>query len=81
LKDRSLGIIGFGNIGKLVAERAKAFQMNILVDNMFPEQGLDKEMDFTYVDRDELLAESDFISVHCPSTPTTKGMINRDFLN
>lgn len=54
--------------------------MNILVDNMFEEPGLDRELDFEYLPRNELLAQSDFLSIHCPSTPQTKGMINTDFL-
>ena len=54
--------------------------MNILVDNMFQELGLEKKMDFKYLPRKELLAQSDFISVHCPSNAQTKGMLNRQFL-
>lgn len=80
LRGRSLGVIGFGNIGRLVAKRAQGFEMNILVDNMFEEPGLDKELDFTYVPRDELLARSDFLSLHAPANAATKGMINAEFL-
>jgi len=81
IKGRNFGIIGFGNIGQLVANRANGFEMNVLVDNMFPEAGLDKEMNFEYMPRDELLAESDFLTLHVPSVAATKGMINKDFLN
>ena len=55
--------------------------MDLLVDNQFAVEGLDKELDFTYVDRSELLARSDFLSLHLPSNAHTKGMINRDFLS
>lgn len=81
IKGRNMGIIGFGNIGQLVCQRANGFEMNILVDDMFQEAGLDKELGFTYVPRDELLAQSDFLSLHVPSVAATKGMINKDFLS
>ncbi len=57
IKGRTLGIVGFGSIGQLVVERAKAFEMNILVFNRSKKAGLDKKIGFTYVDSlDELLA-------------------------
>jgi len=77
---RTLGIIGFGAIGKLVCERAKAFGMNVLVHTRTPQPGLDKEMGFTYAEHDELLKQSDIISLHTPATPETKGSVNEKFL-
>ena len=80
IKGRNFGIIGMGNIGQLVADRANGFELNVKVDNMFQEEGLDKAMNFEYLPRDELLAESDFLTLHVPSVAATKGMINKDFL-
>jgi len=81
LKDRNMGIIGMGNIGKLMVKRAKAFEMNVFVDDSFNKvAGLDKALDFTYLDRESLLKECDFLTLHVPANPSTRGMINRDFL-
>ena len=56
MKGQTLGLIGFGNIGKLVLKRAQAFEMDVIVDNVFPEIGADEEFNFRYVDREELIA-------------------------
>jgi D-3-phosphoglycerate dehydrogenase / 2-oxoglutarate reductase len=80
MKGQTLGLCGFGNIGKLVLKRAQAFEMEVIVDNMFPEQGAEEEFNFRYVNRDELIASSDFLSFHLPATSETKGMINAELL-
>lgn len=81
IKGQTLGLCGFGNIGKLVLKRAKAFEMDVIVDNAYPEQGAEEEFGFRYVDRDELIASSDFLSFHLPANSETKGMINAELLN
>lgn len=55
--------------------------MRIIVDDLFMEPGLDKSMDFNYLERDELLANADFLTIHVPASAATKGMINKEFLN
>lgn len=67
---KTLGIIGFGNIGQAVAKRAKAFNMNILYTQpRRVSEELEKQYNATYVSMDELLSSSDFITLHCPYKP------------
>jgi len=54
--------------------------MNVLVNDVFKREGLEDKIGFKYVDQDELLASCDIISLHTPSTPKTKGMVNAEFL-
>lgn len=76
LNGKTLGIIGFGKIGKTVARIARAFGMKVLAATNHP--GTDDGVAF--VDLDTLLAQSDFVTVHTPLTPATTGMVNADFL-
>merc|ERR1711907_348696 len=55
--------------------------MDVIVDNVFPEEGAEEKDGMRYVDRDELLASSDFVSFHLPATKETKGMINSSLLS
>ena len=71
LKGKTLGIFGYGSIGRKVGEIACAFGMNVIVTTRT------KRDDGThYVSFDELLEKSDFITVHCPLTPQTKKIFN-----
>ena len=80
LKDKTLGIIGLGRIGKAVALRAKAFKMNVIYYDPYLKSGYDKIFNVKYVQNLSNLAKtSDFISLHCPLTPETKNMINKNF--
>jgi glycerate dehydrogenase len=63
----TLGVVGYGAIGKAVAKRAECLGMKILPYDVFPQDGL--------VDLEMLLKESDVITLHCPLTPETKNMI------
>lgn len=69
IKGRTLGLIGFGNISKLVLKAAKALEMDVLVSTRTVHPGMDEQLGFSYVSQDELLARSDIVSVHTPSTP------------
>ena len=80
VKGRTLGIIGFGNIGKLVCRAARAMEMDVVVSTRTRQPGLDEELGFTYLEQDELLATADIVTIHTPSTPQTKGMVNEAFL-
>ena len=76
LAEKTLGIIGMGNIGTRVAIRARAFEMNFLVyDPYIPESHV-TAMGGKWVGLDELLAQSDFVTIHCPLIPETGGMID-----
>ena len=63
----TLGVVGYGAIGKAVAKRTECLGMKILPYDVFPQDGL--------VDLEMLLKESDVITLHCPLTPETKNMI------
>ena len=77
LVGRTLGLVGFGNIARLVAVRAAAFGMKILYADPFVKEGQFSEPG-KKVELDELFKASDFISLHPPLTPQTRGMINDD---
>lgn len=72
----TLGIIGLGRIGRQVARRAKAFDMNVVYHNRRPRPEAEAQLACRYVSRDELLAASDYVMLTCPLTPETKGLIN-----
>ncbi len=74
LAGKTLGIIGFGQIGQAVAKIGIAFGMKVIFNNRSK-----KEISFSakQVDLDTLFSESDFISINCPLTPENKGFINR----
>lgn len=78
LAGKTLGIYGFGRIGRAVGQLAKAFGMRVLAysRSQYPEGREIGE----YVDLDTLLRESDFLSLHCPQTPQTEKLINRETL-
>ncbi|MGD9824543.1 D-2-hydroxyacid dehydrogenase [Desulfobacter sp.] len=78
LEGLTLGIVGYGGIGKAVARMGAAFGMNILIHNRSVPPDLPEGI--TYSDLDNLIRTSDIISLHCPLTPQTKGMINKDSL-
>jgi len=76
LRDKTMGIIGFGRIGRQVANLAKAFGMKVIFNDTNElsdsEQGVKLE---------DLLARSDFISIHCPLTSENQGFINKGLLS
>lgn len=75
LKDKTMGIIGYGRIGRATAKLAAAFGMKVLAcDSHAPEEDPVARI----VSLDELLASSDVISLHCPLFPETRGMINKN---
>lgn len=71
---KTMGIIGFGSIGRAVGRIAKALGMNVLAYN--PSTCPEGAEIATYVDLDTLLAQSDVVSLHCPLFPATAGIIN-----
>ena len=75
LAGKALGIVGMGNIGMRVAVRARAFEIDFLVyDPYIPESHV-TSLGGKWVALDELLAESDFVTIHCPLNRETKGII------
>ncbi|MDQ7035958.1 MAG: hydroxyacid dehydrogenase [Anaerolineae bacterium] len=78
LRGKTLGLVGFGRIGKAVAVRAKAFDMTVIAYD--PEDSAFDDFDIERVDLDTLYAEADFISLHAPIIDSTHGMINAESL-
>ena len=74
---RTLGIVGYGSIGKKVAKIAQAFDMKVLAYNRSPE----KDEGVRFVEMDELLEKSDIVSIHCPLNRDSEKMCNKDFFS
>ena len=75
LSGKTLGIIGFGSIGQATAKMAQAFGLKVLAYNRSKDFNLESET-LKYVELDDLLEKSDFVSLHCPLTESTEGLIN-----
>lgn len=73
---KTLGIIGFGRIGRLVARRAQAFGMDVLAYDPYVSEEVARELSVTRVGLGELLARSDYVSLHTAASPETEKMIN-----
>ena len=79
LSGKTMGIIGFGRIGRQVGDVATAFGMNI-VGNSRHWTDQSQRKNFRWAEVPELLAQSDVVSIHCPLFPETKGLINKESL-
>ncbi len=73
---KTLGVVGMGQIGKEVIQRAKGFSMNILAYDPYPNLEFAQEHGVNIVTAEELLSRSDVVSLHLPSLPSTKHFIN-----
>lgn len=78
LFNKTLGVIGIGNIGSQVAKRAQAFAMNVIAYDPFLSEDKAKAMGVERVNLEELFKRSDFITIHTPLTSETRNMINKD---
>jgi len=81
LFEKTVGIVGLGKIGVLVAQRLAAFGMNVIAYDPYVQAGRAAQMGVRLASLDELLAASDFISVHLPKTPETIGLIGDEQLH
>lgn len=79
LDSKTLGIIGFGKIGRRVSEIALSFNMNVLVYTPSGKKDADERIKFTTLE--EVQKNSDYITLHCPLTEATNELINKDFIN
>ncbi len=75
LAGKTIGIIGLGNIGMRVALRARAFEMDILVSDPYIPESHVTSLGGKWVVLDELLAEADFVTIHCPLNRETRGLL------
>jgi D-3-phosphoglycerate dehydrogenase len=80
LYEKTVGIVGLGRIGVLVAQRLSAFGMKVVAYDPYVQAGRAAQMGVRLVGLDELLEQSDFMSVHLPKTPETVGLIGEDEL-
>lgn len=72
----TLGIVGMGRIGRQVARRARAFDMNVLYFNRRPNPEAERDLGVTYASFEDLLRQSDFVALNCPLTPETTGLMS-----
>lgn len=80
LRGTTLGIVGLGRIGKEMAKRAAAFNMEVIATEIVPDHAFAKAHNVTFVPLEELLRGSDIVTLHVPKTPQTKNLINRETL-
>ncbi|OGL60249.1 MAG: hypothetical protein A3J27_01120 [Candidatus Tectomicrobia bacterium RIFCSPLOWO2_12_FULL_69_37] len=80
LNGMTLGILGFGNIGKQVAKRAVAFDMKVIANDIAPDRKRAAELGVEFVSKEELARRSDYLTCHVPLTPLTRHIINRHIL-
>ncbi|WP_213815695.1 phosphoglycerate dehydrogenase [Glaciihabitans sp. dw_435] len=78
LYEKTVGIIGLGRIGALITARLQAFGMNIVAFDPYVTAARAQQLGVTLLSLEELLAQSDFITIHMPKTPETTGMISTD---
>ncbi|MDO4621432.1 MAG: hydroxyacid dehydrogenase [Eubacteriales bacterium] len=79
LKGKTLGLVGFGRIAKMLAKKVSAMDMKVLASDPYGNPEDAKALNVTLCDMDTLIAESDFISVHVPLLPDTRHMCNAEF--
>jgi D-3-phosphoglycerate dehydrogenase len=78
LLEKTVGIVGFGRIGQLVAERLRAFGVNLLAYDPYINHARAADLGARVVELDELMRESDVVTVHMPRTPETVGLIGAE---
>ncbi len=80
LNNKTLGILGLGRIGRLVAERALAFGMRVVASDPYVSDELARQIGVQMMELSQLVAEADFLTVHVARTPETTGLINAELL-
>lgn len=80
LAGRTVGLVGFGKIARLVAKKLSALDMEILTSDPYCDLDAAKALNVRCVEMDELLSRSDFVSLHTPLMPATRAMVNEAFL-
>jgi len=78
LFNKTLGLIGAGHIGRIVAERAKGLRMKVIVYDPYIKSEVIEKMDLEPASLDELLRRSDYVTIHTPRTEETKNMMSRN---
>ncbi len=78
LRDKTIGVIGTGNIGRCVIQIAKGFSMKIIAYDINPDEKFSSKLGFRYVSIEELLSNSDIITLHVPANEKTYHFISKD---
>ncbi|MBL7171937.1 MAG: phosphoglycerate dehydrogenase [Desulfobacteraceae bacterium] len=81
LFNKTLGLIGAGHIGRIVADRAKGMKMNVIVYDPYIKPDRIEKLDLEPVSLDALLARADYITIHTPRTEETSNMINKETIS
>lgn len=81
LLDQRLGLVGLGNIGHAVAAKARGLGLEVVASDPYVQPGKTAVADVPLVDLDDLLATSDYVSIHCPLNTATRHLINADRLS
>ena len=77
---KTVGVVGFGRVGRLVAERLSAFGTRVLAFDPYPDHAAAEGLGVELVDLDALVARSDFVSIHVPKTPETQSLFDERLL-
>jgi D-3-phosphoglycerate dehydrogenase len=80
VRDKTLGLVGLGRIGQEVARRAAAFQMRVIAHDPFISEQVANDIGVELVAMDDLFARADYVSLHMPSTPQTRRLVNAERL-
>ncbi len=80
LGGKTVGLIGFGRIGTSVARRLQGFDCRLLAYDPYPQEERANELNVGLLPQEQVLRQSDFISLHCPLTEETHGLVDADFL-
>ena len=82
LSDYSLGLIGFGDIAKELARMIQPFGTKVYYNDIFrPSKEIEEKYNVTYIEKEDLIANCDIISLHVPVLPSTENMVNKEFLS
>ena len=79
--DSGLGIVGLGRIGKSLAVRAQAMKMDVIATESMPDEAFVEQHGIELLDLNELLRRADHVSLHCPLSDETRGLINSEALD
>jgi phosphoglycerate dehydrogenase-like enzyme len=80
LRGKTLGIVGLGRIGKSLAASAHGMGMRVLASDTVQDEAFARQHSIRYVSLEELIPSADFLSLHCPLTPETRGLIDANAL-
>lgn len=80
LQGKTLGLVGFGRIAGMLAKKVSGFEMQVLASDPYADAREAKQLGVQLVSQEDLLKQSDFISIHVPLMPQTEKMVNGEFL-